>query len=36
MLGNGKVFYRWDCGYELKVVLTKFGDITVVYLGRRV
>lgn len=33
LLGNGKVFYRWCCGFEVKVVLTKCGDITVVYLG---
>ena len=33
-LGNGKIFYTWDCGFEIKVVVTKRGDIAVVYLGR--
>jgi len=27
------VFYSWCCGYELKVIFGKCGDITVVYLG---
>ena len=33
LLGNGKIFYTWNCGYEVKVVLNKRGDITVLYLG---
>ena len=31
-LGNGKVFYSWCNGVELKLIFTKCGDITVVYL----
>lgn len=34
LLGTGKVFFKWDCGYELKVAFAKTGDIKVVYLGR--
>ena len=33
-LGNGKIFYTWPSGYELKVVLNKRGNITVIYLGK--
>lgn len=33
VLGNGKYFFTWPSGYEVKVVVNKRGVITVVYLG---
>jgi hypothetical protein len=33
VLGNGKIFYTWPSGYEVKVVINKRGNITVIYLG---
>jgi hypothetical protein len=32
-LGNGKIFYTWPTGFEVKVVINKRGNITVIYLG---
>jgi len=33
LLGRGNVVYRWCCGYRVKIVFDKCGDITVNHFG---
>jgi hypothetical protein len=34
LFGHGVVWYKWCCGFKLKVDISRCGDIKVTYYGR--
>jgi hypothetical protein len=33
VLGRGIVEYKWDCGFRVRIVINKGGDVRVTYIG---